>query len=139
AYVSKSGQSRDDILALLQDGDDHYYTGEEAIAAGFADAEGDALEDDAEADAAAHAFTASLLQRMHARGAPERYAYMAAVAALRSPHDAPRQKPAPAANRRPAAPAAAPTPNPPAPTAGHLPLADAGDHTKETAVMLTEE
>ena len=38
AYVNKSGMSRADVLNLLKDGEDHYYTGAEAVAAGFADA-----------------------------------------------------------------------------------------------------
>lgn len=37
AYTSKSGKSEADIKALL-DGEDHFYTGAEAVAAGFADA-----------------------------------------------------------------------------------------------------
>jgi ATP-dependent protease ClpP protease subunit len=37
SYVSKSGMSRDDVLALLTDGADHWYTAAEAQAAGFID------------------------------------------------------------------------------------------------------
>lgn len=37
AYSSKSGMSTADVLKLLSDGVDHYYTGEQAVAAGFAD------------------------------------------------------------------------------------------------------
>ncbi len=37
SYVSKSGQSQDEILALLTDGKDHWYSAEEAKAAGFID------------------------------------------------------------------------------------------------------
>jgi ATP-dependent protease ClpP protease subunit len=37
AYARKSGQSLDAILALLADGADHWYSAEEAVAAGFAD------------------------------------------------------------------------------------------------------
>lgn len=38
AYAAKSGKSVDDILALLNDGADHFYTGDQAVAEGFADA-----------------------------------------------------------------------------------------------------
>ena len=37
SYVSKSGQTHDQILALLTDGKDHWYSAEEAKAAGFID------------------------------------------------------------------------------------------------------
>ncbi len=37
AYAAKTGKPVADMLALLSDGADHYYTGEEAVAAGFAD------------------------------------------------------------------------------------------------------
>lgn len=45
AYATKSGKSVDDVLALLNDGADHYYTGDQAVAEGFADAVVDVLED----------------------------------------------------------------------------------------------
>ena len=37
SYSRKSGMSNDDVLALLTDGADHWYTAEEALAAGFID------------------------------------------------------------------------------------------------------
>lgn len=37
SYVGKSGQSNDEILSLLTDGKDHWYSAEEAKAAGFVD------------------------------------------------------------------------------------------------------
>ena len=37
AYATKSGQSKEAILALLSDQQDHVYSGEQAVAAGFAD------------------------------------------------------------------------------------------------------
>ena len=37
SYVSKSGKSHEDIMALLTDGKDHWYSAEEAKAAGFVD------------------------------------------------------------------------------------------------------
>jgi ATP-dependent protease ClpP protease subunit len=38
AYAAKSGKSVADIMTLLNDGADHYYTGEQAVEEGFADA-----------------------------------------------------------------------------------------------------
>lgn len=38
SYAAKSGQSVDDVMALLTDGKDHWYTAAEALAAGFCDA-----------------------------------------------------------------------------------------------------
>lgn len=46
AYAAKSGKSLDDILTLLNDGADHYYTGEQAVTEGFADAVVAAVEED---------------------------------------------------------------------------------------------
>ena len=43
SYVSKSGKTQDDILALLTDGQDHWYTAQEALDAGFVDAVTNAL------------------------------------------------------------------------------------------------
>jgi len=43
SYVAKTGMSTDEILALLTDGEDHWYTAEEALAAGFVDAVAAAL------------------------------------------------------------------------------------------------
>jgi len=37
SYVAKSGMSNDDVLALLTDGQDHWYTAQEALDAGFVD------------------------------------------------------------------------------------------------------
>ena len=44
SYVDKSGQSIDAIMALLTDGKDHYYTAAEALAEGFCDVVGPAVE-----------------------------------------------------------------------------------------------
>ena len=38
SYIAKTGGDKAEILALLQDGKDHWYTAEQAIAANFADA-----------------------------------------------------------------------------------------------------
>lgn len=43
SYTSKSGQTHDQILALLTDGKDHWYSAEEAKAAGFIDRIGAAI------------------------------------------------------------------------------------------------
>lgn len=52
AYARKSGKPKDEMMALLSDGKDHFYTGDQALAAGFIDAVvADPLEDD-EGDAA---------------------------------------------------------------------------------------
>lgn len=41
AYADKSGLAFDEALALISDGKDHWYSADEALAAGFADAVGD--------------------------------------------------------------------------------------------------
>lgn len=43
SYVAKSGMDQAEVLALLMDGEDHYYTAQEALAAGFVDATTSAL------------------------------------------------------------------------------------------------
>lgn len=84
AYVARSGMSRDEVMDLLTDGKDHYYTGEQAIEAGFADAVIDPADEAEEPDAAARAFASGLLQRFSAGMSGER-AQMAVAAALRMP------------------------------------------------------
>lgn len=81
AYAAKSGKPRADVLALLQDGIDHYYTGEQAVAEGFADRIVGGT--DAEPDEQARAFASGLLQRFLTR-APESVAQQAIAASLRS-------------------------------------------------------
>ena len=44
SYARKSGQPESDILALLGDGKDHWYTAAEALAAGFADTVSDKID-----------------------------------------------------------------------------------------------
>lgn len=83
AYVSKSGKDRGDVLALLQDGKDHYFTGEQAVAEGFADSTVDPTE--SEPDENARAFASGLLHR-YAVSLPTGMAQMAVTAALRGPH-----------------------------------------------------
>lgn len=99
AYVEASGQSRDEILALLTDGEDHYYTGEEAVAAGFATSSPAASGDeDHEPDEAARAFANRLLARITGRGTSARHTGLVVAAALRGLPNVPppfNQSPAP--------------------------------------------
>lgn len=85
AYVAKSGKPRADVLALLKDGDDHYYTGEEALAEGFADAVNEDEDREDVPGENARAFASALTQRYLGR-ASAHYAQMAIAAALRSTH-----------------------------------------------------
>lgn len=133
AYVKKSGKSKEEILGLLQDGEDHYYTGEEAVAAGFADAvDSDAVEE-ADPDEQARAFAASLAQRVTARGASARYANLAFAAALRAPR-ASVIVPAASGAQAPDAP-----PNPPAEPAANTPPADAGNPSGDNTMLTPEQ
>jgi ATP-dependent protease ClpP protease subunit len=129
AYVAKSGKTTEAVLALLQDGEDHYYTGDEAVAEGFADAVGEPQEDPAEPDESARQFASQLLDRISARGAPARYAGLAVAAAMRK---------APLPSATPAAPRiTAHAPAPPAASAGNTPPAPAGKDPG--ASVMTEE
>jgi len=51
SYASKSGKSADDVLALLSDGKDHWFTAAEALAEGYVDAVGAVNDDGAQASA----------------------------------------------------------------------------------------
>ncbi len=42
-YADKSGQTHDDVMSLLMDGEDHWYTPDEAVEAGFADEIGEEI------------------------------------------------------------------------------------------------
>lgn len=87
AYASKSGRPRADMLALLADGHDHYYTGEQAVAEGFADALIDALDDTAtDDDSQARAAGVSRLLA----GAPDHIRQIAMSAAGKHPRALPR-------------------------------------------------
>lgn len=106
AYVRKTGKDRADILALLNDGEDHYYTGSQAVAEGFADAVIELAE--AETDEQARALGKTLLNRYahsFAR-APEGIAEMAVAAAARARFPGA----APARSAQDTQPAAAPAP-----------------------------
>lgn len=147
AYVQKSGKDEAEILDLLQDGEDHYYTGEEAVAEGFADAVTSDDDGNDEPDEEARAYAHALLERISARGAPAKYAGMVVTAALRGAPRAPAAtpntrsaaKPAPGGESPSGAAVVAPPPNPPAPTAAHNPPADAGQPTHEEDTMTREE
>lgn len=142
AYVVKSGQSKEDILALLTDGEDHYYTGEEAVAAGFADSATAEGADDAEPDEQAKAFAMALMDRIAARsrgvpGQPALAAMAAAMHGMRAP------RPPAAAASQPAAgntrhPSTASQPNPPAPAARTTP-ADAGHNSGDPSMLTPEQ
>ncbi len=83
SYMAKSGKSRDDILALLTDGEDHWYSAQEAVDEGFADVLTDELE------IAASGFDLSRFKQIPA-----------AAAALNKPTPAPqvvKKQPAPVA------------------------------------------
>jgi ATP-dependent protease ClpP protease subunit len=75
AYARKSGKPHDEMLALLLDGQDHYYTGTEAQSAGFVDQ----LVEHADASADASASGMAGLERYTAR-APASVAAMVAAA-----------------------------------------------------------
>jgi ATP-dependent protease ClpP protease subunit len=92
AYVSKTGKDKAVILSLLEDGKDHYYTGEQAVAEGFADKLVDALTDqsgDGEGDAAARAAGVTRLLS----SAPENIRKLAVAAAARRPMHLPKAEP----------------------------------------------
>ena len=136
AYVSKSGKDRADVLALLQDGQDHYFTGAEAVAEGFADAE-TADDDSAATDASALAFANALGQRMSARGASARHAGLAIAAAMRGRF--PQQDLVKNTATAPA-PAAAPQNNtPPAAVAEPTQPAAAGNPTEDSTMLTPEQ
>ncbi len=135
AYVAKSGMKRENALALLTDGEDHYYTGEEAVAAGFADKVEDLVDTEEEADENARAFASAMLARLADRMPSDRYAALAVAAALRGRHQAPsKTTAAPEAIEPPgAAPVAAPASaaqTPPPDTSSGSP---AGDPTVDEA------
>lgn len=94
AYTAKSGMDKDEMLALLTDGDDHYYTGDEAVVAGFADAVAEDSADTSQASAEeASAFAAALIHRISAK-APAKYAGLAVAAAMRGAGQRSAPKPA---------------------------------------------
>jgi len=87
AYATKSGRDRADMLALLADGKDHYFTGEQAVAEGFADALIDALDDTATDDDSQA--RAAGVNRLLA-GAPDHIRQIAMSAAGKHPRALPR-------------------------------------------------
>jgi len=87
AYATKTGRDRADMLALLADGKDHYFTGEQAVAEGFADALIDALDDTASDDESQA--RAAGVNRLLA-GAPDHIRQIAMSAAGKHPRALPR-------------------------------------------------
>lgn len=87
AYTAKSGKTTDEMLAILEDWQDHYYTGEQAVAEGFADTLLGAIaseEDPAKPDTAARA-NARGLDRFIKRMPEQRLAAMAMSAFAHAP------------------------------------------------------
>jgi ATP-dependent protease ClpP protease subunit len=133
AYAAKTGISTDEVIAQLLDGKDHYYTGEQAVAAHLADT----LEtfEPVEADPA---LTATL-ERLVAQ-APEQIRHLVVASAARQPVHAPS---APHVAAPAAAPAATttgahtmPNPNNAAPQAE--PAANAATITAQAHTALRE-
>lgn len=94
AYTAKTGKPSADMLALLQDGTDHYYTGEQAVAEGFADTLVDPGTDDTQEEGPQPTDASGAhLQRLLAK-APEAVRRLAIAAAARRPRGLPEpQKP----------------------------------------------
>ncbi|HHA2858117.1 peptidase [Stenotrophomonas maltophilia] len=121
SYAAKTGKTVDEMLAILRDYQDHYYTAAEAKELGFCDvitedAAAEAAADSAKATIAAQAAFAPYLERM-----PER------IAAAFRPAQPQREEPAPG-REHPARAAASAAPNSSA-TAGAHPPAVAGKTT----------
>lgn len=89
AYAGKTGKPTADMLALLSDGVDHYYTGEQAVAEGFADAVVATLADegDSSADDSASARGAGVSRLL--ASAPDHVRQLAIAAAARHPRALP--------------------------------------------------
>lgn len=152
AYAAKCGQSRAAMLALLSDGDDHYYTAEEAAAEGFADLIlADDTDSNTQPDDQSRDFAAQLLDRISSAGCKSSKAGLAIAAALRSPYpgDAARSQATAtpcALKTAPGAPpigaqanAGAQNPNPPAEPAGNTTPADAGNNSSGDTEMTEEQ
>ncbi len=91
AYASKTGKPNADMLALLSDGQDHYYTGAQAVAEGFADALVDDTADQGDATATDNATArAAGVSRLLA-SAPEHVRQLALAAAAQHPIALPEQ------------------------------------------------
>jgi ATP-dependent protease ClpP protease subunit len=83
AYVAKSGKTKAQILALFNDGADHYYTGEQAVEEGFAD-ELVELDDAPEPDEAeARALATTLVRSAISNNTPFATSQQVVTAALR--------------------------------------------------------
>lgn len=139
AYVAKSGKTRDDVLSLLQDGADHYYTGEEAVAEGFADALDADTAEDGQADEQARAFAAAIGQRVAASGASAHHAGMAVAAAMRARFPAQSAAPQRPSNSTVIQPPAVPVASTP-PAAAGKPSGDSSmSNTVDAAAVLAAD
>lgn len=85
AYAKKTGKPSADMLALLADGQDHYYTGEQAVAEGFADTLVDATADEGDTTATADAAARAAGVGRMLSGAPDNVRQLAIAAAARHP------------------------------------------------------
>jgi ATP-dependent protease ClpP protease subunit len=102
SYAAKTKRPHDDMLALLTDGEDHWYTAEQAKADGFVDAISDA---DDETDAAAKAIANIVAQPTFARFLDRMPVQLAASLRGAAPGVAPAiRSPAAAGANPPAAP-----------------------------------
>lgn len=99
AYADKSGKPYEDALALLQDGQDHWFLADEALAEGFADAVG---EEQDVAAALAHSFDLSRFQPGAPRASARRiFSQPAAAAATPKEPQVPMPKEPAAENTAP--------------------------------------
>ena len=125
SYASKSGKSAEDVLALLSDGKDHWFTAAEALAEGYVDAVGAVNDDGAQASAA---FNLSRFKNVPAALLRSRSVNAAAAAIPAAPAASFQEIPmpqlanTPAATQTPAAPVQAAHV---APTAPAAPVVDA--------------
>ncbi|MEO5811552.1 MAG: ClpP-like prohead protease/major capsid protein fusion protein [Rhodanobacter sp.] len=90
AYAAKTGETSAAMLALLNDGTDHYYAGNDAVTAGFADVLIDDQPDEGDDTATENASAMGAgVSRLVAR-APENIRQMAIAAAARHPRALPQ-------------------------------------------------
>lgn len=123
SYVAKTGKGTDEILALLSDGVDHYYTADEALVFGFVDAIVQGPEAAADPEPAqARARVVAMAKSRYPRPAPTPSLPAAAAAQPQEQATMPQANQAPAANQQ----AANPT-NPAAPAVDPAVLAAARD------------
>lgn len=123
SYVAKTGKGTDEILALLSDGVDHYYTADEALVYGFVDAIVQGPEAAADPEPAqARARVVAMAKSRYPRPAPTPSLPAAAAAQPQEQATMPQANQAPAANQQ-----AANSTNPAAPAVDPAALAAARD------------